>query len=153
MKASVVTAVTALVLAIGVSSFIISPSHARNETEFILQSQGQDNPKSVPALLNYQGFLATADSGAVSETLAMTFRLYGSASGGSALWSETHPAVVVNNGGFTLHLGASHPIEVIGKGRRGPPTLREQTTLYGESRRRRLALPLFQWEEEKGISP
>ncbi|MBU2055202.1 MAG: DNA polymerase IV [Proteobacteria bacterium] len=46
-------------------------------------------------------------------------------------------------GKHTLHLGGSHPLEVLGKGRRGAPTVREQTLLYGETRRRRLGLPLF----------
>jgi nucleotidyltransferase/DNA polymerase involved in DNA repair len=41
---------------------------------------------------------------------------------------------------------ASHPIEVRGKGRRGESTVREQTQLYGETRRKHLGLPLFQSE-------
>jgi DNA polymerase-4/DNA polymerase V len=47
-------------------------------------------------------------------------------------------------GKHTLHLGASHAIEVQGKGRRGAPTVREQTQLYGETRRKHLGIPLFQ---------
>ena len=47
-------------------------------------------------------------------------------------------------GKHTLHLGGSHPIEVLGRGRRGAPTVREQTQLYGETRRKHLGLPLFQ---------
>ena len=46
-------------------------------------------------------------------------------------------------GKHTLHLGGSHPLEVFGRGRRGAPTVREQTQLYGETRRRHLGLPLF----------
>jgi nucleotidyltransferase/DNA polymerase involved in DNA repair len=46
-------------------------------------------------------------------------------------------------GKHTLHLGGSHPLEVFGKGRRGAPTVREQTQLYGETHRRHLGLPLF----------
>ena len=45
-------------------------------------------------------------------------------------------------GKHTLHLGASHLLEVRGKGKRGNPTVREQTRLYGETRRRHLGLPL-----------
>jgi nucleotidyltransferase/DNA polymerase involved in DNA repair len=45
-------------------------------------------------------------------------------------------------GKHTVHLGASHPIEACGKGRRGQPTVREQTRLYGETRRKHLNLPL-----------
>jgi DNA polymerase-4/DNA polymerase V len=46
-------------------------------------------------------------------------------------------------GKHTLHLGASHPIEMCGKGKRGEPTIREQTRLYGESRRKHLGLPIL----------
>ncbi|MBN1664879.1 MAG: DNA polymerase IV [Deltaproteobacteria bacterium] len=45
-------------------------------------------------------------------------------------------------GKHALHLGASHPIEQFGKGKRGTPTVREETTLYGESKRRHLGLPI-----------
>ena len=47
-------------------------------------------------------------------------------------------------GKHTLHLGGSHLIEVLGQGRRGAPTVREQTLLYGETRRKHLGIPLFQ---------
>ncbi len=53
-------------------------------------------------------------------------------------------------GKHTLHLGGSHPIEVRGKGRRGAPTVRERTLLYGETGRRRLGLPLFQAATDAG---
>jgi DNA polymerase-4/DNA polymerase V len=46
-------------------------------------------------------------------------------------------------GKHTLHLGSSHLIEKLGKGRRGNPTVREQTQLKGETRRRHLGLPLL----------
>jgi len=46
-------------------------------------------------------------------------------------------------GKHTLHLGSSHLIEKLGKGRRGDPTVREQTQLKGETRRRHLGLPLL----------
>lgn len=46
-------------------------------------------------------------------------------------------------GKHTLHLGASHLIEKMGKGRRGTPTVREQIRLKGETRRRHLGLPLI----------
>jgi len=46
-------------------------------------------------------------------------------------------------GKHTLHLGASHPLEVRGKGRRGVPTVRQQTRLRGETARRHLGMPLF----------
>ncbi|PKN18922.1 MAG: DNA polymerase IV [Deltaproteobacteria bacterium HGW-Deltaproteobacteria-6] len=46
-------------------------------------------------------------------------------------------------GKHTLHLGSSHLIDKLGKGRRGEPTTREQTQLKGETRRRHLGLPLL----------
>ncbi len=46
-------------------------------------------------------------------------------------------------GKHTLHLGGSHAIEVKGKGRRGAPTAREQTSFYGETGRRHLGLPII----------
>jgi len=46
-------------------------------------------------------------------------------------------------GKHTLHLGSSHLIEKIGKGRRGTPTVREQLQLKGETKRRHLGLPLI----------
>ncbi len=46
-------------------------------------------------------------------------------------------------GKHTLHLGSSHLMDKLGKGRRGSPTVREQTQLYGETRRRHLGLPLL----------
>jgi len=46
-------------------------------------------------------------------------------------------------GKHTLHLGASHPLEQLGKGKRGTPTVREETRLYGETQRRHLGLPIL----------
>ncbi len=46
-------------------------------------------------------------------------------------------------GKHTLHLGSSHLIEKLGKGRRGVPTVRAQTELKGETKRRHLGLPLI----------
>ena len=46
-------------------------------------------------------------------------------------------------GKHTLHLGCSHLIEKMGKGRRGTSTVREQTQLKGETHRRHLGLPLI----------
>jgi DNA polymerase-4/DNA polymerase V len=46
-------------------------------------------------------------------------------------------------GKHTLHLGSSHLIDKLGKGRRGSPTSREQTQLKGETHRQHLGLPLL----------
>ncbi len=46
-------------------------------------------------------------------------------------------------GKHTLHLGGSHGIETSGQGKRGVPTVREETRLYGETKRKHLGLPLL----------
>jgi nucleotidyltransferase/DNA polymerase involved in DNA repair len=46
-------------------------------------------------------------------------------------------------GKHTLHLGGSHLIEVLGKGRRGEPTVRQQTRFPGETARKHLGLPII----------
>lgn len=59
---------------------------------------------------------------------------------------EAADAVGAKYGKHALHLGGSHLIEERGKGKRGTPTVREQTVLYGETRRRHLPLPIFHGE-------
>jgi len=46
-------------------------------------------------------------------------------------------------GKHTLHLGASHPIDQLGTGRRGEPTVRAQTRFCGETKRKHLGLPIL----------
>lgn len=46
-------------------------------------------------------------------------------------------------GKHTLYLGSSHLIEILGRGRRGKSTVREQTQIKGETGRRHLGLPLL----------
>lgn len=46
-------------------------------------------------------------------------------------------------GKHTLHLGGSHLIEVLGKGRRGEPTVRDRTRFLGETKRKHLGLPIL----------
>ena len=46
-------------------------------------------------------------------------------------------------GKHVIHLGASHLIETMGAGRRGEPTVREQTRLSGETKRKHLRLPIL----------
>ncbi len=60
----------------------------------------------VPMMLNYQGYLADTDGNPVSSTVKMTFKLYNTSAGGSALWTETHNSVTVNQGIFNVVLGS-----------------------------------------------
>jgi DNA polymerase-4/DNA polymerase V len=46
-------------------------------------------------------------------------------------------------GKHTVHLGSSHLIDRLGKGRRGSPMVREQPKMPGETNRRHLGLPLL----------
>ena len=46
-------------------------------------------------------------------------------------------------GKHTLHLGASHPLDQLGTGRRGEPTARAQTRFSGETERKHLGLPIL----------
>jgi hypothetical protein len=63
--------------------------------------------RGVPDLLSYQGYLMdAADSAAVSATLEMTFRLFDSETKGAEVWSETHTAVDVSDGLFSVLLGS-----------------------------------------------
>lgn len=59
---------------------------------------------------------------------------------------RTYQAIDEINGRYgkhTVHLGASHFIEVRGRGKRGEATAREQTRFLGETARRHLGLPIL----------
>ncbi|PKN59837.1 MAG: hypothetical protein CVU53_06200 [Deltaproteobacteria bacterium HGW-Deltaproteobacteria-11] len=64
---------------------------------------------------------------------------------------EAMDALSEKYGKHTVHLGASHFIDVCGKGRRGRPTVREQTRLYGETRRKHLRLPIVHLPSHKSL--
>jgi len=51
-------------------------------------------------------------------------------------------------GKHTIHLGGSHLIDQLGKGRRGSPTAREKIILRGETKRRHLPLPILHLPKE-----
>jgi DNA polymerase-4/DNA polymerase V len=52
-------------------------------------------------------------------------------------------AVCQKYGKHSLHLGGSHLLEELGKGRRGEPTAREETLIIGETKRKHLGLPII----------
>jgi hypothetical protein len=60
----------------------------------------------VPQLLNYQGKLIHQDGDSLHGNYSMLFSIYGSESGGTALWTETHATVEVKNGIFQVLLGS-----------------------------------------------
>ncbi|MCD6531895.1 hypothetical protein J7K99_05600, partial [bacterium] len=67
---------------------------------------------AVPAQINYQGKITNSAGVALEGTYDMTFRLYNVATGGTALWSETHSSVGVHRGLFDVILGETNPIDL-----------------------------------------
>ncbi len=66
---------------------------------------------SIPYEINYQGHL-TDDAGvAVTGALDFEFRIYDMETGGTALWTESHPGVDVTEGLFNIVLGSMMPID------------------------------------------
>jgi len=60
-----------------------------------------------PATIGHQGVLTTSGGAPVADgTYSLTFRLYSASTGGIALWTETHSAVSVSNGVFSVVLGS-----------------------------------------------
>jgi len=63
-----------------------------------------------PRMLNYQGYLTdTLGNPVSSPPMSMAFSIYGSATSGTALWTE-YQGVEVNKGLFHVLLGISTPI-------------------------------------------
>ncbi len=61
---------------------------------------------AVPQQINYQGQLTLTNGSPLDTTVAITFRLYNVVSGGTSLWTETHPSVAVTAGLFQVLLGS-----------------------------------------------
>lgn len=62
---------------------------------------------SVPNLVGFEGFIADAGGNPVTDgSYAMTFAVYNVASGGAALWSETHASAEVTDGLYAVTLGS-----------------------------------------------
>ena len=65
----------------------------------------------VPHRINYQGKITTPGGALVDTTIQMVFSIYATPTAVSALWSETHPAVVVQKGIFSVILGMINPLD------------------------------------------
>jgi hypothetical protein len=72
---------------------------------------------AVPEYINYQGLLRDDDGDLVTGTRSMTFGIYSSQTGVTALWTMTAPNVSINNGLYTVQLGPLTSSE-LGSGRR-----------------------------------
>ena len=67
---------------------------------------------SAPARINYQGRITDASGVPINgNTVSMTFYIYPSATGTTALWSETHTAVTVEQGLYSVELGKFNPLD------------------------------------------
>ena len=63
-----------------------------------------------PQTINFQGYLTDAAGAPLTGTYSMTFKLYTSETGGTAVWTETQPTVTVTNGVYNVRLGSVTPI-------------------------------------------
>jgi len=76
---------------------------------------------SVPIVIPYQGKLSDNVGTPINSSVNITFRFYAAASGGTALWTESHSNVTVNNGLFRVMLGSVTAI---------PSTVWSNNTIY-----------------------
>lgn len=63
-----------------------------------------------PGLISYQGYLEHGAGQPFSGNATMSFAIYATPSGGSALWQETQSNVSVEDGFFTVQLGSIAPL-------------------------------------------
>jgi hypothetical protein len=63
--------------------------------------------RSIPGMLNYQGYLTDTSAIPIQDSLDMIFRIYDSETGITELWSETHNDIPVEQGVFSVILGNS----------------------------------------------
>ncbi len=63
----------------------------------------------VPQVINYQGQITDAGGNPANGTLTLVFAIFSTASGGSALYSETQ-SVTVSNGVFNVLIGSVNPV-------------------------------------------
>jgi hypothetical protein len=71
----------------------------------------QDGKMITLRQINYQGWIGNkADTTGITDTLAMSFRIYDAVTSGTLLWSETNPAVEVSKGVFNVLLGSVTPL-------------------------------------------
>lgn len=60
----------------------------------------------IPHQINYQGRLTDGTGDPVDGLHSITFKIYSSSAGGTAVWSETHSSIPVSNGLFNVVLGS-----------------------------------------------
>ncbi len=81
-----------------------------NENNTLSFVKSDDQVRFVPKILNYQGYLTDTLGNPINDSLDMIFRIYGTASGGTAIWIETQIEVPVLKGIFNVLLGSVTPV-------------------------------------------
>lgn len=79
---------------------------------FSLTFSGSEVYADAPKSINYQGYLTDNASLPINGARSMVFSLYNSSIGGTPLWTETQPAVTVNNGIYQVDLGSVTPFNL-----------------------------------------
>ncbi|MBU1729541.1 MAG: hypothetical protein KKH64_06240, partial [Candidatus Margulisbacteria bacterium] len=67
---------------------------------------------AIPKLLSYQGKLTDSSGSPASGTKTMVFKIYTSATGGTALWTETQSVDVATDGIYNVTLGSTTAINL-----------------------------------------
>src|SRR5580700_1926751 len=65
---------------------------------------------TVPEGVTEQGRLFDDTGNPLNATVSLTFSIYAAATGGTAVWTETQPSVVLDEGYFSAMLGSVTPI-------------------------------------------
>ncbi len=68
---------------------------------------------AVPRLINYQGRLTDSGGTPLNGTYSLTLRIYDAEAAGNLLWQETHSAVVIQKGIFSILLGSVTNLDLL----------------------------------------
>jgi hypothetical protein len=77
---------------------------------FGLVVQGQ---AAIPQTINFQGYLTNPAGTPITGTVPMVLSIYAQESGGTALWTESHPDVVLLSGVYNILLGSITPLGLL----------------------------------------
>ena len=79
----------------------------------LIMMLSQTGMAEVPGTMSYQGMLTDSTGAVVGDgTYTLTVSIYDTETGGNALWEETHEAVAVMNGVFSVMLGSVNPLDI-----------------------------------------
>jgi len=70
-----------------------------------------DDVTAVPQKISFQGMLKDSAGSPISGSKSVTFRIYGSPTGGMVLWSETQ-TITVEGGLYSVRLGEVNPLDL-----------------------------------------